>query len=57
MTITDKTTGKRLEDHELDSALEFDDAAHCRSVVAQVGPLPDSNYLATVLTCREITSI
>jgi hypothetical protein len=57
LTITDKTTGKRVKEHEIGSELRFDDRAQCESIVAKAGPLPDSHFFVTVMTCRELTRI
>jgi hypothetical protein len=55
VTITDRSTGERIEERELDSDLRFGGRGQCESIVAKAGLLPDNHLLSTVLTCREIT--
>jgi hypothetical protein len=55
VTITDVTTGKQIEQQQLDSELEFEDQLQCESVLAKVAPIPERHHLAAVLTCREVT--
>jgi len=53
-TLIDRTTGKRLEESQLQGPeLEFDDRATCRSIVARVRPI-QNKYVDTVLTCRKV---
>jgi hypothetical protein len=54
LTITDSTTGKRVEQKELDPNMEFDDANECKSMVARVGAIPGSGSFAAALTCRKV---
>jgi hypothetical protein len=54
LTITDRTTGEQVEQHELEVDLTFEDLSHCQSFVALVGPIPSRGDFAAVLTCREI---
>jgi hypothetical protein len=55
LTITDKTTGERLEERELDTELRFKDRAQCELILTKAGPIPDSHFFATAMTCRELT--
>ena len=57
LTITDKTTGERLEERQLDSELIFEDRAQCELILTKAGPVHDSHFFATVMTCRELTRI
>ena len=53
LTITDRSTGARIERRELDANSEFDDSRDCKSLVANVGPIPASDHFRAVLTCRK----
>jgi hypothetical protein len=57
VTITDKATGERIEERELDSELRFDDRSESESIVARVSTLSASDFFASVLTCRNLTSM
>jgi hypothetical protein len=57
VAITDKTTGERIEECELDSELRFDDRSQCESIVAKISPLPDSHFFASALTCRTLICV
>jgi hypothetical protein len=57
VTVTDKTTGERTKWEEIVSDLRFNDRAQCELIVTQAGSICDGHDLATVLTCRQITSI
>jgi hypothetical protein len=56
VTITDLSTGKQLEQRELGSELEFDDPKECKSIVAEVGPIPPGDHMAVALTCRKVAT-
>src|SRR5258708_22724116 len=53
LTLSDRTSGKLVEQGDLDAELEFDDAIKCESILARVGPIPVSGNLAVALTCRK----
>ena len=54
LTVTDLTTGTKLEQRELDPRLQFDDLGHCKSVVAKAGPIPSSDHFGAVITCLKV---
>jgi hypothetical protein len=54
LTLTDATSGKLVEQRDLDSELEFDDAIKCDAILARVRPIPVSGNLAAALTCRKV---
>jgi hypothetical protein len=57
VTITDKATGKRLDEGELDPGLRFADRSQCESILAKVSPLFDRRSFASALTCRKVTPV
>ena len=54
LTITNRNTGARIEQLELDANSEFDTLRHCKSIVAIVGTIPASDHFRAVLTCRKV---
>jgi hypothetical protein len=56
LTVSDRTTGARIEKRELDADLQFDNPAQCRSLVSKVGAVPPSDHFTAVLTCRKVAS-
>jgi hypothetical protein len=54
LTLTDTTSGKLVEQGDLDAELEFDDPSRCQSVLARIHPIPTSVNLAVALTCRKV---
>jgi hypothetical protein len=54
LTITDRSTGARVERRELDANSQFDNLRQCRSLVTDVGPIPVSDHFRAVLTCRKV---
>jgi hypothetical protein len=57
MTLTNRATGKRVREHELDPEMRFDDPAECERLVAQAGAIPGTDDFSVVLTCRLLTSV
>jgi len=54
LTLTDATSGKLVDQGDLDADLEFDDAIKCESILDRVRPIPVSGNLAVALTCRKV---
>ena len=57
VTLTNRTTGKRVREHELDPEMRFDDQVECERLVTQAGPIPGTDDFSVVLTCRLLTSV
>jgi hypothetical protein len=57
VTLTNRTTGKRVREDELGPEMRFDDQAQCEWLVAQAGPIPGTDDFSVVLTCRLLTSV
>ena len=48
------TTGDHLDERRLgDSEFEFGDPSACQSTITKIGPIPGSDHIAVVLTCRK----
>lgn len=54
VTITNRNTGERVEQHELDPELRFEDPTRCKSILSKVGSIPSGESLSVVLTCRKL---
>jgi hypothetical protein len=57
VTLTNRTTGKRVREDELDPEMRFDNQAQCERLVAQTGAIPGTDDFLVVLTCRLLTSV
>lgn len=54
LTLSDTTSGKLVEQGDLDAELEFDAAIKCESILAKIRPNRVSGNLAVALTCRKV---
>ena len=57
VTLTNRTTGKRVREDELDPEMRFDNQAQCERLVAQAGSIPGTDDFSVVLTCRLLISV
>ena len=54
LTVIDVTTGKKVEEHELDADSRFESEVRCQSILLKVGPIPSSTNFVGHLSCRVV---
>jgi hypothetical protein len=54
LTLTDTTSGKLVEQGDLDAEFEYNDPVKCQAMAARLGPIRAPTNLAAALTCRRV---